>query len=258
MFDNATNLISPKAWCAIPTNFGGGGGTCYVRFYGQTSLIPRWTVSGSQLQYSINNGANWYNFNSGDRLGSSDILIRGSGRTALFTSYTNSNAWVFEGTGSVYVTGNMNALLDYTNPPATLSRDCFAYMFYNCTTLYSFSAVLPANTLSYESYDRMFNGCTSLYTCNITLPTKNVTDSYHYYNMFSNCNKLVYGPKIMFINLNGSSNVMYEMFYGCTKLTTADRSNIYTTLSPSQTRMFRDCNALTTPLTYAQIPSGWK
>jgi hypothetical protein len=48
------------------------------------------------------------------------------------------------------------------------------------------------------------------------------------------------------------------MFRDCTKLVSAPNSNVYTGKSPAQPYMFNNCTALTTPLTYAQIPSGWK
>ena len=48
-------------------------------------------------------------------------------------------------------------------PAETLAENCYAYMFYGCTSLTT-APSLPAETLAEYCYDSMFYGCTSLTT----------------------------------------------------------------------------------------------
>jgi NRPS condensation-like uncharacterized protein len=49
------------------------------------------------------------------------------------------------------------------------------------------------------------------------------------------------------------------MFYGCTSLTNIGNIDLdWFTGKTAQTQMFYNDTAITTPITYANIPSGWK
>ena len=55
-------------------------------------------------------------------------------------------------------------IIDVSNlvlPATTLTKDCYEYMFYNCTNIKK-APVLPATTLTNLCYNSMFYGCTSL------------------------------------------------------------------------------------------------
>jgi hypothetical protein len=254
MFTGAINIENPMLWCKIPANFGGGGNSnCpYITINNATRVIPRWTVGGDPLQYKIGTGV-WTSATSGTGIsvtGGTEIKFRGSGRNTLFSG-TNTN-WDITGT-NVVIGGNMNALLDYQNPPSTIGDYAFCYMFADQTSITQFNALLPTTILSYYCYYYMFSGCTSLVT-GPTLPATTLNNSC-YNGMFRNCTNLVNAPNLPATQL--VANCYSMMFLGCTKLTTAPGSNVYTTYY-TQAAMFRNCTALTTPLTYAQIPADWK
>jgi hypothetical protein len=81
-----------------------------------------------------------------------------------------------------------------------------------------------------------------------------------YDQMFIHCTSLIAAPALPASVLQ--VKCYRRMLNDCTSLTTAPGSNIYTTISTLPTDsvlgMFFNDTALTTPLTYAQIPSGWK
>jgi hypothetical protein len=228
MFTNCTALTTPLYYCEIPTYFGGGGNCQYIRFSGATSVTPVWATPGSAIEYSINNG-NWVNATNGTAISTSgnSIRFRGSGRTTLFQIPVSNNAWTLVGS-NITISGNMNALLDYNNPPTSIGSCAFCIMFYNQTSIKTFNASLPSTTLANYCYSGMFMNCTSLVNAPF-LPATTLADRC-YYTMFSGCTSLVNAP-------------------GC---------DTYTQKSPPQAEMFKSCNALTSPMTYANIPSGWK
>ena len=115
------------------------------------------------------------------------LALRGTGNTAIMGNSSNYR-FVFTGSDNLNIKcyGNIETLLDYQtvmngNHP-TMSNHCYAFMFYNCTSLTQ-APELPATTLADYCYCYMFNRCTSLTIPPKVLPATTLAD-YCYYYMF--------------------------------------------------------------------------
>ena len=117
------------------------------------------------------------------------LYLRGSGNTTLCT---NSGAQ-FVLSARAACSGNIQTLLEYSNPPAAVANFCYALMFYGCTNLTA-APELPATTLAKYCYQGMFNGCTSLVQAP-ELPATTLAEAC-YANMFSRCTSLVQAPEL--------------------------------------------------------------
>ena len=69
----------------------------------------------------------------------------------------------------------------------TLATNCYASMFYGCTSLTAAPA-LPATTLANSCYEMMFDGCTSLASAP-ALPATTLAEGC-YWGMFWDCTSL--------------------------------------------------------------------
>ena len=127
-------------------------------------------------------------------------------------------------------------------PATTLTDNCYAYMFNDCTSLTSAPSILPATTLTNYCYSGMFNGCTSL-TIAPELPATTL-DSNCYESMFYSCTSLVKAPQLPATTL--AYGCYYGMFQGCTSLTTAPELPATTLADNCYLNMFFDCTSLTT------------
>ena len=137
------------------------------------------------------------------------LYLRGSGNTTFSTDYG-----LFVLSAKAGCSGNLNTLLDYSNPPTTLSANCFNCMFYQCTNLTT-APELPATTLTTYCYQSMFSGCTSLKTAPPILPATTLK-TYCYSNMFSGCTSLTNAPELPATTL---ATRCYDcMFINCTSL----------------------------------------
>ena len=109
------------------------------------------------------------------------LYLRGSGNTTFRTS----KGAQFVLSARAGCGGNLNTLLEYSNPPTNLSANfCYFNMFYGCTNL-TIAPELPATTLTTQCYDSMFWGCTNLTTAS-ALPATTLAD-YCYNYMFYGC-----------------------------------------------------------------------
>jgi hypothetical protein len=147
-------------------------------------------------------------------------------------------------------------------PATTLASYCYQNMFYNCTGLISIpDGLLPATTLADYCYTQMFHNCTELTALPSGLLPATTLDSGCYYEMFCNCSKLTTLPNNL---LPATTLVGYcyaYMFYGCNKLSNIGNINaawFTARASMKQVGMFYNCTVIATPITYANIPSGWK
>lgn len=163
------------------------------------------------------------------------LYLRGSGNTTFYTS----NGARFVLSAKAGCSGNLNTLLEHSNPPTTLSDlSSYADMFYNCTNLTA-APELPATTLSASCYYSMFEGCTSLKTAP-ALPATTLTASC-YNRMFSGCASLTRAPALPATSLR---NYCYSrMFNGCTSLTTAPALPATALAQYCYDNMFNGCTA---------------
>lgn len=195
---------------------------------------------------------------------SKKLYLRGSGNT---TFYMLDGAH-FVLSARAACSGNIQTLLEYSNPPTTilehycyssmflgctgltqapelpattLADNCYESMFYDCTSLTQ-APELPATTLADECYMGMFAGCTSL-TQAPELPATTLVD-YCYYFMFSDCTNLTAAPELPATAL--ANNCYQYMFRNCTSLTRAPELPVTTLTEGCYSNMFCGCTSLTT------------
>ena len=175
-------------------------------------------LSGNSVNYSTDNGATWAtlasNTNSPTVPAGGKIMFK-----ATLTPVKTKGIGTFSSTGRFTAQGNPMCLLfgddfedktslngkDYafryifsgstgltsaeniSLPATTLAQHCYAFMFYNCTSLTT-APVLSATTLASRCYQYMFNNCTSLTTAP-ALPATTLVE-YCYGGMFNGCTNL--------------------------------------------------------------------
>jgi len=208
------------------------------------TITPQYTTSGSSLEYSADGGA-WTPITSGSTTAAGQkIRMRGTGRTGLFTSAnTYTNAWTFS--TYVKVTGNLNKILDYTNPPTTISTYSYACIFANSPNLISTSAnLLPAIILAQGCYQGMFQSCTNLTTAPALPATALGSATSCYQSMFAYCSNLITPPALPATTL--AAQCYTVMFSFCTSLVTAPALPATTLTTACYDSMFFGCTALTT------------
>lgn len=141
---------------------------------------------------------------------------------------------------------NCSSLTDTPELPAiVLANDAYAYMFQNCTSLVTAPAI-PATSMTYNSCAMMFENCTSLK--NVPDLSVVIVNSNSLYRMFKNCVSLEKAPAVPIVEFaSGSNTCCYEMFSGCSNLTTPPPILPATELVEScYLRMFNGCENLTT------------
>lgn len=199
--------------------------TQYLTFESPTNNItitPKYNQPGVSLQYSINEGSNWYDILPNSTTSSSKkILFRGkaTGNKTLWSSLGYATPWVIDcASANINIYGNINTLLDDDygswNLPTTLDNYTFYYIFYQARKIINAeNLVLPATTLA----------------------------NYSYGNMFGSCSYLLNAPKLPATTL--SDNCYNSMFNGCSKLTTTVPELPATTLkSNCYAYMFKNCS----------------
>ena len=164
------------------------------------------------------------------------LYLRGSGNTAFYML----DGAHFVLSARAACSGNIQTLLEYSNPPAAVARNCYYSMFNGCENLTQAPA-LPATTLEPYCYNYMFHGCTSLTTAP-ELPATTLTEGCYSF-MFDGCKNLTRAPELPATTL--TEGCYQSMFSGCTSLTTAPALPA-TTLAPyCYSFMFDGCKNLT-------------
>ena len=190
------------------------------------------------------------------------LYLRGSGNTKFWTN----NGAQLSLSARAACSGNLNTLLEYSNPPTTLAAYCYRSLFSGCTSLTQ-APTLPATTLADYCYSSMFYGCTSL-TQAPALPATTLA-AYCYRSLFSGCTNLAAAPELPATTLaNGCYSQMFDgcsdltaapelpattlakecyfyMFYGCSNLTQAPALPATTLADYCYSNMFRNCTGLT-------------
>ena len=230
----------------------------YVEFVSSTpmTITPKYTNSGVTLQYSLD-GSTWTTIATDATTPSANIIyFRGcaTGTKSLYTASANTNAWTFTGSTNLECNGKLDRLIQNTlggdDNILTIGNYCFAYIFYNGTSLIKVDDdFLPATTLANNCYYNMFYGCTGLTTAP-ELPATTL-QSYCYYSMFQGCTGLTTAPTLPAITL--TNNCYQSMFQGCTGLTTAPALPATTLTTICYANMFQGCIGLTTAPTLPAI-----
>lgn len=196
-----------------------------ITFTGETSdftLKASYKEWDGTVEYSTDHDT-WTVWN-GTEISSNNkkLYLRGSGNTAFYTS----NGAHFVLSARATCSGNIQTLLEYSNPPTSIPANyCYLSMFDGCRNLTA-APELPATTLADYCYMGMFYGCISLVTAP-ALPA--TTLAKHCYRvMFQKCTGLVTAPKLPATTL--ADYCYFYMFYGCTSLKiSAAQSSEYST-----------------------------
>ena len=211
-----------------------------ITFTGETSdftLKAGYKEWDGTVEYSTDH--NTWTAWDGSEISSSGkkLYLRGSGNTTFCTSYGAR----FSLSALAGCSGNLNTLLEYSNPPTVLSKNkCYRFMFQNCANLTT-APELPATTLTDSCYEYMFLFCTSLKTAP-TLPATKLT-GYCYDAMFKGCTSLTTAPALPATTL--TTYGYSSMFYGCTSLTAAPALPAITLANSCYSDMFCNCTSLT-------------
>jgi hypothetical protein len=150
----------------------------------------------------------------------------------------------------------------------TVGNNFLYYMFQDCTSLTTAPAIPSGITIIGDGFlAAMFHNCTSLTTAP-AIPSGITTVGNNFIsNMFYDCNKLTTLPAIP-IGITGVTatapvNFLRRTFYSCNTATSQTGTaanqpfNVYTESTTSR-QTYSNCTALTSPTTYANIPTMWK
>ena len=234
VYNQNLGLIGILAQSGTPTD-------CIV-FIGESSdftLKAKFKEWDGTVEYSTDHNT-WTVWN-GSEISSSGkkLYLRGSGNTTFDTG----NGARFVLSARAGCSGNLNTLLEYSNPPTTLSADyCYNNMFLGCTNLTT-APELPATTLGWSCYSNMFMRCTNLTTAP-ALPATTLTSSC-YSSMFSGCTSLTTAPELPATTLK--SSCYSSMFSGCTAFK----------VSSTQTGTYQHAWRIPTSGTISSTPQGW-
>ena len=212
-----------------------------ITFTGETSdftLKATYKEWDGTVEYSTDH--NTWTVWDGSTISSSGkkLYLRGSGNTTFYT--TNGARFVLSARAGC--SGNLNTLLEYSNPPTTLTAQCYCGMFWFCTNLIA-APELPATTLATQCYSGMFSNCTSLTTAPALPATTLATECYS--SMFYGCTSLTTAPALPATTL--ATGCYDGMFWGCTSLTTAPALPATTLADNCYHYMFNNCTSLITP-----------
>ena len=167
-------------------------------------------------------------------------------------------------------------------PATTLAYSCYEDMFLHCRKLTKIPKTLPATKLEERCYYRTFYGCSSLTSTPELLATILAHNCYYYMfygaNVLPDCSNIDFisekviasgglrglfaGTKVTDSDLEKilpknnkgkyylpattlAKSCYYEMFYGCSSLTTAPELPATTLVSSCYSDMFRNCTGLT-------------
>lgn len=214
----------------------------YITFTGESSEFTL-TVSGAKewdgtVEYStdLTTWTTW----DGTAIGSSSkkLYLRGTGNTT-FNEATGARLSLSD---RASCSGNLNTLLEYSNPPTSLGTYCFMYFFRGCVNLIS-APELPATTLGTHCYHGLFYGCTSITTMP-ELPATTLNGGC-YNSMFRGCTSLTNVTTLPALELKSSCYA--SMFRECTSLTEAPIMAATTVDNTSCGNMFNGCTALKKP-----------
>ena len=231
---NGTNTVSVKRTLSGSPNSG-----AYVKHLQYSKDGLNWTtITLSSTAYTISLAKNEKVYFRGNE-GVFNYWTSGGSQKAITTISASQNHTVG---------GNINTLLDYTNPNGvTLPQGAFNSMFQSDTKLTSVADLtLPSSldgSLPTYAYLYMFKGCSSLISAPQSIPAK-VQGQDACNGMFANCTSLTAAPALPATTL--AASCYWSMFEGCTSLTTAPALPATTVTSSCYRSMFQGCTSLTT------------
>ena len=213
-----------------------------ITFTGETSDFTLKATNkewDGTVEYSTDHQT-WTVWN-GSEISSSNkkLYLRGSGNTTFRTS----RGARFVLSARAACSGNIQTLLEYSNPPTSIPAEyCYAHMFNGCSNLTQ-APELPATTLANNCYYYMFRSCTSL-TRATALPATTLKDSCYYY-MFFGCTSLTQAPELPATTL--AKYCYGSMFLDCTSLK----------ISTSQSSEYPTVWRIPSSGTISSTPANW-
>jgi hypothetical protein len=160
-----------------------------------------------------------------------------------------------------YASTGLTSIPEKLLPATTLADYCYSDMF-RITGLTSIPAnLLPATTLALRCYASMFRDCQQLTSIPSNLLKATTLADYCYFDMFAVCIKLTSIPNNFLPTITTLNTGCYsQMFAWDTGLTNIGNINAtwFSARNPKQSYMFYECTKITTPITYASIPTAWK
>ena len=167
------------------------------------------------------------------------LYLRGSGNTKFY----RSNGAQLSLSEKAACSGNIQTLLEYSDPPTSISAaNCYKYMFNWCSKLTQ-APELPATTLADYCYQYMFYGCTGL-TQAPALPATTLAKSCYNY-MFNYCTRLTQAPELPATTL--AELCYYGMFYDCNSIK----------ISATQSSEYSTAWRIPSSGTISSTPTGW-
>lgn len=207
------------------------------------------TTGNDSISYSFDSGTTWYTLarNTDSPTVSAGNKIMWKGTMTPTDASGNVGIGRFSSTGRFQVEGNAMSLLfgdNFTNQTSLVGKNCaFRHLFNGCTKLTSAENLcLPATTLSKECYANMFYNCTSLTTAPV-LPATTLA-RYCYGQMFHYCTSLATAPQLPATTL--AEECYYAMFASCSNITTAPQLPATTLTYWCYGHMFSRCSSLRT------------
>lgn len=192
------------------------------------------------LEYSTDHNT-WTTLSGTEEMQSVDkkLYLRGSGNTTFF----NGTGVKLNLSAKAACSGNIQTLLEYSNPPTSIPTDyCYYEMFRDCTNLTT-APELQATTLTEQCYAFMFYNCTNLTTAPELPATTLVSGCYA--RLFSGCENLTTAPELPATTL--TDYCYYEMFYRCTSLK----------ISSTQSTEYSTAWKIPSSGTISSTPSSW-
>ena len=194
-------------------------------------------ISGSDVMYSTDEGENWKNYNK------EEITLDKVGDKVSFKgrNVQTDGKKHFSMTGKINASGSVTSLTDQngSDKKVTLTDRCYAYMFFNCSSLLT-APELPAENLSKSCYLYMFGKCSGL-TSAPKLPATKMTESC-YLAMFDECTGLEKAPDLPSEDLE--ANCYAVMFNNCTSLKVAPELPAMIMKKGCYEGMFQGCSSL--------------
>lgn len=196
------------------------------------------------MQYSYD-GTSWndWDLSALSFGGSKKVYVRGVNNKRFASGLYACNTFTFSTSAFVYVSGIVETLLDWeTEIPSYKTDFVFGRLFYNQTALRSAKGlVFSSSNITRYAYYSMFYRCTNLLDGPESLPAT-LTGTYNCYQMFEGCSRLTTAPDLPATTL---TDFCYErMFYGCRSLTAAPELPATTLVQECYYYMFCGCTKL--------------
>ena len=234
---------------------------CFEALEGETRIIiqkNKTTTTDISLLYSFDNETwqDWdyatYTFLTSGQKFYVKAKTDNSSSFILSENYVDSGYTILLINGKINLLGNIMSIVynDFINR----NEEDFNYpQFYslfnaydtgNMSGIYDASKlILPSIKLSISSYNSMFSNCNRLIT-GPKLPATEL-DSYCYSNMFSCCNSLINAPKLPAMTVNYGSGCYQYMFVACYALKEAPDLPALKLGQACYNGMFGNCTSLT-------------